>query len=797
MKKQKLLCSAVALAAVTQFGCGRPETEIGSAGPARSATARQAVDALPIFNTFINQAIEIDQLGAGLAPEDANLFAGMDPADNSPSAQKPSGGTLPFIDWDDLASDLPNHLLLDQNAAGGKDPSSFPQANECVGESNVLSKMDLTYVAAANNNAWAYFAVQRSDNNGDAAYYWLFTRLAPHLTPGEAPCRATDSRLLYDISIGDVLLGGHFHPTGTPLVTVYTAKQNLAGVAAVNAIDFSNTSLWEPHPSGVGAFAVNTTLTRAGALGSAGVIAASGLDVQQEIFAESAVPVHVFTGGSNCGAVFHGSVITRSSGSGGTSPDLKDLAGPAVFNFGNATAEAKLVPTCTLDVQYEAKGFGFDGQPMANPLCVWHFDDGTAATGCAGVQALSAGARSATVTVSDPTAPSCQATAATAPVTVFPPMAVTADLQGSCLGTFAYSAVATGGSGNHSYQWSFGEGVSASDLTAPTGTATVAHGAVTYPGNVVATDVGRPDNLICTATGGDGAAVYKPTSATAQLRPTCTLDVQYEVTSTSGGAGTPIPNPICEWTFDDGSTAVGCSGLRAFPAVQGGTPHGATVKVTDPNVIVPDPTAPGCSDTDAASVIVYPPLAVTADLEGTCVGTFTFSSQASGGTGKFTYQWAFAGPGVVTPSSTDGPSGSAAVDSGNQTYVGTVVLTDQRTDGLVCSVAGADPTRVFMPIQVNLARAASGPTCPGMLSDRAQYIANPSGGSGAHELIWSGAQCVGSVCTIDPPDDAFCYSQSFSVTAKDTDPVAASLCAAATSETETYSKLTLVDATDN
>src|SRR5262249_2106131 len=117
------------------------------------------------LNTFIPDSIEIDTLGAS---GDANLFTGKDPADGTASAALPSGGPASFIDWDDLGGDLANHLIHDDSS--GKDPTSFPQSNECVGSSQVLSKMDLTYVAAASNSKFLYLAVQRANNNGDAAY---------------------------------------------------------------------------------------------------------------------------------------------------------------------------------------------------------------------------------------------------------------------------------------------------------------------------------------------------------------------------------------------------------------------------------------------------------------------------------------------------------------------------------------------------------------------------------------------------------------------------------------------------
>src|SRR5216683_699209 len=268
------VCLAVGL--LTFAGCGEGSEKAGNADLSKRATTTTSLDAAatPVLNTFINKSIEIDQLGTGLSPDDANLFVGADPADGSASAQKPTGGPATFIDWNDLGGDLANHKLGD--ATTGKDPTSFPQSNECVGSSQVLSKMDLTYVGVANNATYAYFAVQRSNNNGDAGYYWLFTRKTPHLTFGQGPCKADQQQLLYDISgpsagsVGDVLLGGHFHPNGTPLLRVFHATRDASNVTAVDAVDFTS-SLWLEDPSGVAAVAVNTTPTAPGSWGSDGV----------------------------------------------------------------------------------------------------------------------------------------------------------------------------------------------------------------------------------------------------------------------------------------------------------------------------------------------------------------------------------------------------------------------------------------------------------------------------------------------------------------------------------------------
>lgn len=424
------------------------------------------------LDTFVGASLQIDQLTSSFGA-DANLFLGNDPADGTASRAFPTGGPATFIDWNDLGGDLANHRILDLDGAGGKDPSSFPQSNECVGESQVLSKMDLTYVGAANNNAYAYFAVQRSDNNGDAGYYWLFTKRRPHQNAGEAPCKAEQTRLLYDISgpadgggAGDVLLAGHFKPnTGGPLLTAYRATRDENGVTAVNAIDFTS-SLWTPISGGVSAVAVNTTIAAAGAFGSQGVKAFANGALGPEIFAEAAVPITIFTAGSACGASFFGSVVTRSSGSGGTSPDLKDLAGPARFNFGNITASASLTGSCDGTLAFGANATGSQGTLS----CSWTFKkDGVAtsltASTCAGsLSGVAPGSYEGTVVINDSSGTTCQDDATTTPATVLAPLSVNITPSAAALvcssadaGAFSdavtYTANPTGGTGTYTYAW--------------------------------------------------------------------------------------------------------------------------------------------------------------------------------------------------------------------------------------------------------------------------------------------------------------------------------------------------------
>lgn len=414
------------------------------------------------LQTFVNKSLEIDQIGSG--PGDANLYVGNDPADGSASRQFPTGGPSTWIDWHDLGNDLANHRVQDLDVSG-KDPTSFPQSNECVGTSSVLSKMDLTYIGASSNSTYAYFAVQRSNNNGDAGYYWLFTKVEPSQTTDEAPCDHGKKRLTYDLSVGDILLSGHFHPNGSPLLTVYRSKVAASHVSAVNAIDYTATAQWELQQNAVAAATVNTTVTAPGSFGSAGVIGLSGANLDTEIFAEAAVNMNVFTGGgSSCGASFYGSVITRSSGSGGTSPDLKDLAGPAKFNFGSVSLTATLTGGCDGKLGFGVSGTQPDGNAIdfANATCSWSITNGTntyTSSSCSsGANPISVvpGNYTGTVTV---TAAGCSGTASgtgevLTPLTVsLTRNAAAPTCPSMSSDAVTWSANVSGGKGPYTYTW--------------------------------------------------------------------------------------------------------------------------------------------------------------------------------------------------------------------------------------------------------------------------------------------------------------------------------------------------------
>jgi len=454
------LSAVAAIVACSSYG------KDGAIEHGNAAATGDPSSATTTLNTRISQNLEIDMVTSG--PDDANLTRGVA---GEPDYQKP-GANSSWIDWTDLGSDAQNHLLKDLNGAKGRDPSSFPRSVACVGASQVLSKMDLTYVAAANNNTYAYFAVQRSDNNGDAGYYWVFTKKAPRMKAGEAPCQADEQHLVYDITAGDVLIGGHFSGSGGALVKVWKANKDEASVDAVSAIDFTN-ARWTDGSSAVAAAAINTTPTPPGSFGSDGVGALKNGNLDVNVFAEAAIDLSVFTGGANnCGATYYGSVITRSSGSGGTTPDLKDLAGPALFNFGTASASAQVTGGCTGKLHLVGGGTGPDGQPMNNPTCSWSISDGSTVvqsgiSGCDTYSDTLPGGKSytATLTINDPV---CGATQAAGSATVYDGLGVTISANNtslSCGDAITYTAHATGGTGTYTYSWGAASGCSANSAT--------------------------------------------------------------------------------------------------------------------------------------------------------------------------------------------------------------------------------------------------------------------------------------------------------------------------------------------
>lgn len=557
------------------------------------------IDACP--NAFLGDVLGCS--GANWAG-DANLFVGPDhdlllkigktalnPPQPSQSYAYPGAAT---IDWEDLlvdAADKANHARYDFQTGNQTDPTSFPQANSCVGSSQVLSKMDLTAITVSNNATYAYFGVQRSGNDGDAGYMWLFTKDVPLNPTDGSGCGPTELR--YRLTDGDVMFRGHFVPDVTEkLLFVYTIPAGTITASTVVFVDNTNfpavcpgggapcyvempaksavnwtNGLWLEKSDGVAAAAVNSSPAGAGSLGTGGMVAklaqndtetvGNGQTAQQwrctdpqgcmqaNTFAEVAVPVSVFTGTSVCGATFYGSVITRPSGNNPT-PDMKDLGGPYQFNFGSAAVTAAATPSCNQEFGYRITSFS--GLGLQSPSqCTWSYKPAGSSTWTVFDSTCDSYAAAKTFDASGANLSGsydlkvvagdglCSAEATTT-VNVYPPVVASGDMYGSCSLSFTYGGSATGGSGSYTVGWTF----SGPGTTTPTSSSTLANPAGdpvdvslpgTYTGTLTVTD-NRTDVSGCSATDPASAAVYAPVTVSLAATPaslTCSANSNTDI----------------------------------------------------------------------------------------------------------------------------------------------------------------------------------------------------------------------------------------------------------------------------
>ncbi len=558
------------LPAIALFSCGpedQTQTQVGQ-GKAGSA----------LTNTYIGDYIEIDEVNGG--PGDANLVV------DGHQLPLATAANPTWTDWDEISTGT--HQFLDISSP---DISSFPRSNGCVGTSQVLSKMDLTYVGVANNQEYAYFTVQRANNNGDAGYYWLMTKLAPESLGVAGPCKAGEDYIEYTIQKDDILLAGHFQPSGSPLLRAFRAI-NAAPVKldAVMAINYQDASLWFEDNSAIAAVAVNTSAVDPGTWGSQGVskqaLTAAGY-LEPELLAEAALKTSFFTGGSVCGAKFYGSVITRSSGAGGTTPDLKDFFGPEEFSFGDVSAEVKLASTCDQKLDYCATLTGIDGNPVQSPSCSWTIKNKisgalvTPPADCCGKLALSPGAYEVSVVVADPQSP-CSETKGPTDVIIYPQLSAQATLTPSCASSFGYTGSGVDGLAPYSYSWAFSGASTPQGSTSQSGSVAVGQGNVDYTADLQVTDAR-----------GCKALVSK------QVKPYAPLQVSLGVYSVDDvcSTDTDAASFLAAASGGDGNYAYSWSVIGSEPlSCSPGSGSGCTIDPTDDNMCVSSLIAVQLSD---------------------------------------------------------------------------------------------------------------------------------------------------------------------------------------------------------
>jgi PKD repeat protein len=332
----------------------------------------------------------------------------------------------------------------------------------------------------------------------------------------------------------------------------------------------------------------------------------------------------------------------------------------------------------------------------------WTFGDGATASSQNPSHAYtSAGIFNAQLTVSDATGRTAIADVPT--ITVSPALTTTAGVS-SRLGTIPFavdfSSTPAGGLQPYAYAWTFGDG-GAATTQAPTHTYTAAG---TYTPEVTVTDA---NGVKAVASAGRITATG-PLSALASALP-AEGDASLNVTFWGSADGGIAPYGY-SWTFGDGSTAAGQNSGHTYTAA--GT-YTATLTVTD---------ASGSTASATAMVTVSPALVAAASATTAAGGAplvVSFTGEATGGKGPFTYSWTF---GDGNSSNSQNPSHTYATAG---TYTATLTVTDAYLTAAAASappitvspgplVASATATRAAgaSPLATTLAGSASGGVPP-------------------------------------------------------------------------------------
>ena len=746
--------------------------------------------------TFNPMYIEIDRLDDGLSEDfgDANLFAfygtdvelancvipfGGDPFDGScdarlpetklsfctnpgqidacrctgnPSLDTDSCVDVVYSDWNNLLTDefgaadpdkLAIHRLIDPVKL---DASSF-KTGSCVAPSNVLGKMDLTSAAVTNNTEYAYLALKRYDNNGDAGYAWLFNQVAPQndLTMGEC---GGFGPLTYTITAEDVLIIGNFNPSAGAEILVRRATAEADGfkLIAQDVVDPDGLTdygdpIWEEIPGITNLATVNTTFTDLGVfevVNGVNEIAArtdkgalDGNAVGEHIFAESAIDFRVFTGpDSLCGRKFYGSVISQPSTA--KTSDLKDLIGPQLFDFGSLSATGYLEPTCEFEFEYGLSDVTAPGLISPDPnndpnlSCTWTFTNGATvktSNDCAGTLVLDpddpTGTWTGSVHVIYRTVLGCACDSDAGSVDAFKTLTATADMAPTCGLAFDYEGSVEGGSGEYDVLWTFSGTGTPTPLSS-----TALSGQVTtdangdYMATMHVTD--RRTDIVCEDEEAPIRAIDDPLGVELTLTPTCEREFSYEAIDSGGGGGATLgvlctgPGSI---TDTAGTVVVGADGTYTCTARVEETRNAGT----DAEVL--------CFAEDVENVDAFAPLTADVNLTETCSMSFEYAGSMGGGSGDLTPTWSFTPASSSHDVPTDSLNGLVNVDT-TGLYEARLDVVDNRND-IECSTFADDDVNVYMPLAIPAAGLT--PSC----SLEFGYAATVTGGSPAMTANWA------------------------------------------------------------
>jgi hypothetical protein len=373
-----------------------------------------------------------------------------------------------------------------------------PQSKSCLNDGSVVPKEDFTQSYIANNEEYIYMAQERRTNNGNSVYYWLLTQNPPYVDVNSPDCGAqTRGQLLFDLTQGDVEVIVNFPDSSDPSGgAVFFRKYEGSPIPGLLADEAVFAAAWVENATAIPNFALNEVepphagddgLPHWGGLDKRGnPIPQDGNAYAEASFAEWAIDLEeVFgIGEPICGKrLFFTGLSRASTGKVGdlTEPSaLKDLVGPKLYSFGEITAIANVTGNCDLTFDYEVTAVGLDGVtpiPEEDLTCLWSCDAPGAIinspydpNACYGIANLTAPSIvNCTVTVEDSDSGCTDSdggsdsvltgiTTSIAPTPTFlsctvPVTNTTGFDNGTISSGISYSATATGGSGNYSYNW--------------------------------------------------------------------------------------------------------------------------------------------------------------------------------------------------------------------------------------------------------------------------------------------------------------------------------------------------------
>ena len=348
----------------------------------------------------------------------------------------------------------------------------------------------------------------------------------------------------------------------------------------------------------------------------------------------------------------------------------------------------------------------------------WDYGDGSQGTGNPVSHAYTTpGTFTVTVTISDAVG---STNAQSHSVTVTLTFGVTVSISPSLSEVrvqVSFTAVTSGGIGNPTCSWSFGDGSS--------GTGCSLNHTYTSAGNFTAT-VNAADSAGETATAVRQLTVKARLAVTASVSPNPTdvgISTSFAVKALGG-----VSSATCSWSFGDGSTGSGCSTIHTYSAA--GT-YSAIVNATD---------SLGVTATGSVTLTINDLPVV--DFSFTPTNVFTghpanFTATHTRGTGPFSFRWDFG----------DGSQGTGNPVSHTYTTDGTFTVTVTISDAFGSTGAQSHSVTVTLSFGVTITSISPSPSEVGV---QVSFTANTVSGTGPYTCSWSfGDGSSGTGCSLN------------------------------------------------